>query len=291
MKRHISIFAFLLGAFAASGLVQDASAAAQTITGGYYYFDGISQGKDAKYMSAPNGQPAITILYGQQTTFTAYPDPGMKVANWKVCYASKDVMLIKDWPAEPTTTNYTLTADSSKGPFAYLAVNFDYIPLIVKTNGHVFVEEKIGISKEMTLPVLSKEGYTGKWKNEKGDTFEFGEKVSGKDFWYEADGDQERDFYANLTADWTPKEVHPVPDPDEDFVTISSAAVSDGKFALSFPSDARFDYNLLTNANLLINRWGIMETLVGDGKVLTFEPKITEGQPQLFYKVETIQKR
>ncbi len=76
-------------------------------------------------------------------------------------------------------------------------------------------------------------------------------------------------------------------------MTISSAGISaDGQsFSLSFQSDERFDYNLLTNANLLINSWGIMETLVGDGTVLTFEPKIIEGQPQLFYKVETIQKR
>lgn len=90
---------------------------------------------------------------------------------------------------------------------------------------------------------------------------------------------------------WTPDQTHPEPVDGKDNVTISSAAVSDGKFTLKFQSDERFDYNLLTNANLLINSWGIMETLVGDGNILTFEPKIIEGQPQLFYKVETIQKK
>ena len=89
---------------------------------------------------------------------------------------------------------------------------------------------------------------------------------------------------------WTPEGAHPEPT-DADKATISSAAVSDGKFSLSFQSDGRFDYNLLTNANLLINSWGIMETQVGDGNILTFEPQIIEGQPQMFYRVDTIQKK
>ena len=94
-----------------------------------------------------------------------------------------------------------------------------------------------------------------------------------------------------FTAVWEPTGEHPVPEDGKDNVTISSAAVSDGKFTLSFKSDERFDYNLLTNGNLLIKSWGIMETLVGDGKVLIFEPTIIKGQPQLFYKVETIQRK
>lgn len=89
---------------------------------------------------------------------------------------------------------------------------------------------------------------------------------------------------------WTPAGANPEPGP-ADAVEISSAAVSDGKFILSFPSDERFDYNLLTNANLLINSWGVMETKEGIDEDLTFKPEIIEGQPQLFYKVETIQKK
>ena len=89
---------------------------------------------------------------------------------------------------------------------------------------------------------------------------------------------------------WVPEGAHPEPGP-ADAVKISSAAVSDGKFVLSFPSDARFDYNLLTNANLLIDSWGVRGTLVGDGNILTFKPQISEDQPQLFYKVETIQRK
>lgn len=85
---------------------------------------------------------------------------------------------------------------------------------------------------------------------------------------------------------WTP-----VGDDPECAVEILSVAVSDGKFVLSFMSDERFDYNLLTNANLLIDSWGVMTNEVGTGEAITFEPEIVEGQPQLFYKVETVQKK
>ena len=98
----------------------------------------------------------------------------------------------------------------------------------------------------------------------------------------------------NCTIDrmtWTP--VGPEPVDGKDNVDISSAGISaDGKFTLSFKSDEKFNYNLLTNADLLGGSWGVMgEKKIGDGSILTFEPKIIEGQPQLFYKVETIQRK
>ena len=83
---------------------------------------------------------------------------------------------------------------------------------------------------------------------------------------------------------------HPVPEAT-DAVTISSAAVADGKFSLSFQSDAKFDYNLLTNANLLIDSWGVMATEKGTGEIVVVDPPVIDGMPQLFYKVETIQKQ
>ena len=83
---------------------------------------------------------------------------------------------------------------------------------------------------------------------------------------------------------------HPVPEAT-DAVTISSAAVADGKFSLSFKSDAKFDYNLLTNANLLIDSWGVMATEKGTGEIVVVDPPVIDGMPQLFYKVETIQKQ
>ena len=82
------------------------------------------------------------------------------------------------------------------------------------------------------------------------------------------------------------------PEPTEDdAVTIGTASVADGKFKLSFASDARFDYNLLTNADLTVDSWGVMQSESGTGEEIVFEPTIDASQPQLFYKVETIQKR
>ena len=102
-------------------------------------------------------------------------------------------------------------------------------------------------------------------------------------------------FYSSVgTCDidqmtWTPGGPKPG---EKDAVEIKSAAVSDGKFTLSFEFNEDFDYLLKTNADLLIDSWGVMEI---EGKptdnILTFEPQIIEGQPQLFYKVETIQKK
>ena len=86
---------------------------------------------------------------------------------------------------------------------------------------------------------------------------------------------------------WTPG--GPVPGPTN-AVEISSMEFLDGKFILRFKSDGDFDYNLLTNANLLIDSWGVMTHAVGTGGTMYFEPAILPGQPQLFYKVETIQK-
>ena len=91
-------------------------------------------------------------------------------------------------------------------------------------------------------------------------------------------------------VNWIPagSSVDPTP---EDAVTISSAEISGNKFKLSFTSDAKFDYNLLTNANLLIDSWGVMKSEPGTGATVTFEPSVLPGVPQMFYKVETIRKK
>lgn len=95
-----------------------------------------------------------------------------------------------------------------------------------------------------------------------------------------------------LYALWGLEPPSPSPMPtDADRVTISSSALVNGCFVLSFKSDERFDYRLLTNANLRIDSWGLLMKLPGNGAVLSFEPEIIEGLPQLFYKVETVQKQ
>ena len=94
-------------------------------------------------------------------------------------------------------------------------------------------------------------------------------------------------YVRNVT--WTPAGENPDPKPG-DAVTISSAEISGNKFKLSFTSDAKFGYNLLTNANLLIDSWGVKEYRPGGGTI-TFEPEILPGVSQMFYKVETIRKK
>ena len=89
---------------------------------------------------------------------------------------------------------------------------------------------------------------------------------------------------------WTPAGGNPDPKPG-DAVKISSVEIVDGSFKLSFTSDAKFDYNLLTNANLLIDSWGVMTNKPGTGKTVTFDPEILPGVSQMFYKVETIRKK
>ena len=120
---------------------------------------------------------------------------------------------------------------------------------------------------------------------------DFGNMEAGYVVIYHWHGDDGTSCYITKMT-WTPAggSEHPVPT-DADKVTISSAAVSDGKFVLSFKSDEKFDYNLLTNANLHINSWGILDVFVGDGSVHTFKPEIRDEQPQLFYKVDTIQRK
>ena len=99
-----------------------------------------------------------------------------------------------------------------------------------------------------------------------------------------------KDQVITFTAVWVATGEHPVPEA-KDAVTISSAAVAGGKFSLSFKSDEKFDYNLRTNANLLIDSWGVMATEKGTGETITFGPLVIDGLPQLFYKVETIQRK
>ena len=150
-------------------------------------------------------------------------------------------------------------------------------------------EVKIALGSGGKIPrkVPTREGYTFRgWKTDGDATL-----YQPRDDFKRASA--KKDDVVDFLAIWEKSDDPPTPPepPVDPVVTISSAAVADGKFSLSFKSDAKFDYNLLTNANLLIDGWGIMETQVGDGNILTFEPLIIEGQPQLFYKVETIQRK
>lgn len=78
-----------------------------------------------------------------------------------------------------------------------------------------------------------------------------------------------------------------------DKVTVSAAGLSaDGtQFVLSFTGDSAFDYELLTNADLRVDSWGMMEKKTGADAVIKFEAAMQPELPQLFYKVRTVPKQ
>ncbi|MGN0833840.1 MAG: InlB B-repeat-containing protein [Kiritimatiellia bacterium] len=89
---------------------------------------------------------------------------------------------------------------------------------------------------------------------------------------------------------WTP-EGRREPEAGKDEVTVSAAAFSaDGtKFVLGFAGDSAFDYELLTNADLRVDAWGVLLRQDGADEV-TFEAPVRPELPQLFYKVRTVPK-
>jgi len=101
------------------------------------------------------------------------------------------------------------------------------------------------------------------------------------------------DFTSTISVDlmtWTPDSDYPMPVEGRDNAVISAASVVDGRFVLSFAGTNVFDYVLRTNADLQVKSWGEMMRTNGE-RTVTFEPPILPGLPQLFYKVETIQKK
>ena len=83
---------------------------------------------------------------------------------------------------------------------------------------------------------------------------------------------------------------HPEPTPD-DAVTVSAAKVAGDKFTIEFESSAVFDYLLMTNGDLSVKSWGELEHWQGDGNKHTFKPAVDPAQPQLFYRIDTIQRQ
>lgn len=87
-------------------------------------------------------------------------------------------------------------------------------------------------------------------------------------------------------------EAHPVPVPVDDAVTVSSFSCADGVGTLTFAGDPDFDYRVLTNADLSVaDGWAPMGDPQPGQAEMTFGPLAVEGIPQLFFKVETLQKR
>ena len=91
---------------------------------------------------------------------------------------------------------------------------------------------------------------------------------------------------------WTPKGSHPEPGPGDEPKITGMSVSPDGKtFILSFVTKAEFDYNLMTNAELSVEGWGVKETLEGGGGIQTFKPEIDDAFKRFFYRIETIQRK
>ena len=212
MKKHISIFALLLSAFAAVGSATGAGT--WVVNGGYYYigstFGNISiqrmsiDGKPNAYtaQNLPENTPAAV-------TFRAYPDKGTEIADWGRYVGNNSAAIMNPsmvtWTGRTSETYPWETGEKSGQEQGYLAVRFDYIRFIVTfdTNGGTPTPikdmEKQTIVSTINLPSVAKDGYEfAGWKNEKGKVFKAG-NTSGEAFW----NDDDRKFYADLTAQWT----------------------------------------------------------------------------------------
>ena len=91
MKRHSSIFAFLLGAFA-TGLVSEAKATEQTVWGGHYYYGETYQDWSTDYMKLDGSSTSLrkVLQSNGEVICEAYEPNGMKVTDWGYLGGSSD---------------------------------------------------------------------------------------------------------------------------------------------------------------------------------------------------------
>ena len=97
-------------------------------------------------------------------------------------------------------------------------------------------------------------------------------------------------YISNMT--WTPAGSGGEPTPGA-MVKPSAAGVKDGVFSLTIPTASGTDYGVWTNANLLIDSWGLMgegdeKVKKGDGNPLIFEWTIIPEMPQLFFRAHEV---
>ena len=89
---------------------------------------------------------------------------------------------------------------------------------------------------------------------------------------------------------WTPSGTEPQ---QGEPVMPTAAGVEDGVFSLTIPTASGKSYGVWTNANLLIDSWGLMgegdeKVKKGDGNPLIFEWTIIPEMPQLFFRAHEV---
>ena len=191
MKKHISIFALLLSAFAAVGTAGAAGAAIKTAGYPYYTQSGTTS-SDANVVYSTDGMNYIAI-----------PPAGRKVGNWGWAQTGGEAQRYNsvDWE-DPEKTGPTYVVPSGKKAAVYFAC----IPLTVTFNGNggsgsmeAITNKNIDSSFTLTANGFTKTGYHfDHWANDLQKTFADQASVTGSDFWDTV----LTKFHADLKAQW-----------------------------------------------------------------------------------------
>ena len=105
---------------------------------------------------------------------------------------------------------------------------------------------------------------------------------------YNTEGESPTQVFVDQMT-WTPAETEPQ---RGDPVPISSATAEGGMFKLTIPTASGKSYGVWTNANLLIDSWGLMgEPQKATGDSLKFEWTILPELPQLFFRAHEVEYR
>ena len=212
MKRHISIFTFLLGAVFAVGSVADLRAD-ESVRAWFVSMGGNWNANDTTHIN-PSGGNLLLNYKDQPLVFTALPPPGYQVTRWlwndsfSFYLKESDMSEITGsvqtrWVSDDLLTCTLLY--SGDGQRA-LGVRFDAMPLTVtfdRNGGSGTMSPVTGndYDSEFDLPTnaFTKTGHSfANWTNAVGKVFKDGQSVKGSDFWNPAI----TNFSAELVAVW-----------------------------------------------------------------------------------------
>lgn len=261
MKRNISIFTFLLGAFAA-GLASEAGAD-QTVYGGYCYFGEQYRGDlYDMYMKVNDFNMPVTLkVPGDKAVCTATKPNGMRIADngWgyvkaeEAWSATLEIMEFDnvEWDAK-SSPEYTWTYDGKPPACVAIAVRFDYIKYTLKfvsSQGGTMPEEIKTTYDEANLipaPSSAPTGYhfdkwiaTSSFDKEYRWEFETGASVSGEDFGLAEC--HEDNSIITLMAQWAP-DTYAVSSTGENCkkVTVEASAAYTDDLAISWEPDGNW---------------------------------------------------
>ena len=297
MKKHISIFAFLLGAFAA-GLAPEAGAAGQTVYGGYYYYgQDYQRDRSADRMSVEGSEPktytAQDLGNGEQVTFVAAPPPGMVVSDWGTATDGSAVQRDTgcSWTGS-TSLSYLWTGKPADGD-RHLAVKFAYVPLVIAFNGgdggsgSMAPVTGLNIDSEFTLPAneFTKTGYRfSGWKTNETKGVVFADKATlkGGVFW------NGKAFDSTLYAQWAANAYSVGCELNGGAWSAGyeppARAVYDEVFSLPAPTRTGYDFaewKVTSGLDTTTARWG---TDKNPSKSITADEPCFNGDKEVYFK-------